>query len=111
MLRPLLLIVLLPAFAYVAHARCTSTENIGTFRGIVNNCAFDVIAKFSGSGGYFASHEGLTGKLAPGGKSQTGVSANYRIYWIACEYGPGFAPEQFAKLRMASLRRNTRCNR
>jgi hypothetical protein len=92
-----------------AQARCTSTEPIGTFRGIVNNCAFDVIAKFRASGGYFASHEGRTGRLKPGGRSQTGVQNTYKIYWTACQYGPEFDPPNFAKKRMSSLRRVSSC--
>jgi hypothetical protein len=102
---------LLPLIAGAANARCTSSETIGTFRGIVNNCAYDVIAKFSGSGGYFASHEGLTGRLKPGGRSQTGVAAIYKIFWTACEYGPGFSPEEVARKRISSLRRLGRCGR
>jgi hypothetical protein len=104
-------LILLPLIHSPANARCTSSETIGTFRGIVNNCVYDVIAKFTGSGGYFASHEGLTGRLKPGGRSQTGVSTNYKIFWTACEYGPGFSPEEAAKKRMASLRRLSRCGR
>jgi hypothetical protein len=94
-----------------AQARCTSTEPIGTFRGIVNNCAFDVIAKFTASGGYFKSHEGLTGRLTPGGRSQTGVQNIYKIYWAACEYGPEFDPPKFAQKRIAELKRLSRCRK
>jgi hypothetical protein len=110
-LRLCLSLILLPLIAGAANARCTSSETIGTFRGIVNNCAYDVIVKFTGSGGYFASHEGLTGRVKAGGRSQTGVAANYKVFWTACEYGPGFSPEEVAKKRITSLRRLSRCGR
>lgn len=109
--RACLSLLLLPLIGGAANARCTSFETIGTFRGIVNDCAYDVIAKFSGSGGYFASHEGLTGRLKPGQRSQTGVAATYKIFWTACEYGPGFSPEEVAKKRMSSLKRLSKCGR
>jgi hypothetical protein len=110
-MRTLLVVMLYLSTESVAHARCTSTEPIGIFRGIVNNCAYDIIAKFRGSGGYFASHEGLTGQLKPGHQSQTGVETKYKIYWTACEYGEEFSPPKFAQKRMSSQKRLARCRR